>query len=235
MPGSTAVDTPRIGSNIRPLPHPVKGHARGGRPFRGAARESSRKSDVHPVVGRRGNRNAAPIRRDTIRRSQFQDMPLSHALYVGVGGFAGSIRQVSGHQSHANRLGGSFPLGTLLVNVAGCVAIGGLSEAIESLPAATAIRAFLVVGLLGSFTTFSAFGSDTVALFRQAARPRPPSTSSPTSRSPSLACGPVGPPCTWHPRRRQHAIRSTEFCPPRPCSILPRRPPGSLPSRSSPD
>ena len=39
---------------------------------------------------------------------------------------------------------------------------------IESLPAAAEARAFLVVGLLGSFTTFSAFGNDTVTLLRHA-------------------------------------------------------------------
>ena len=95
-------------------------------------------------------------------------MPLSHLLCVGMGGFAGSIARYLVAGLTQTTWAGSFPLGTLVVNVAGCVAVGGLSEVIESLPAATEARAFLVVGLLGSFTTFSAFGADTVTLLRHA-------------------------------------------------------------------
>ena len=95
-------------------------------------------------------------------------MPLSHLLYVGMGGFAGSIARYLITGLAQTSWAGSFPLGTLVVNVAGCVAIGGLSEVLESLPAAAEARAFLVVGLLGSFTTFSAFGNDTVTLLRHA-------------------------------------------------------------------
>ena len=87
---------------------------------------------------------------------------------MGLGGFAGSIARYLVTSLTQTAWAGSFPLGTLLVNVAGCIAIGGLSEVIESLPAATEARAFLVVGLLGSFTTFSAFGSETLTLFRHA-------------------------------------------------------------------
>ncbi len=95
-------------------------------------------------------------------------MPLSQLLCVGLGGFAGSIARYLVTSLTQTAWAGSFPLGTLLVNVAGCIAIGGLSEAIESIPAATEARAFLVVGLLGSFTTFSAFGSETLTLYRHA-------------------------------------------------------------------
>ena len=62
----------------------------------------------------------------------------------------------------------SFPVGTLAVNVLGCVAIGGISELLETQPALTPeTQAFLVIGLLGGFTTFSAFGNETLNLFRQ--------------------------------------------------------------------
>ena len=55
-------------------------------------------------------------------------MPLSHLLYVGMGGFAGSIARYLITGLAQTSWAGSFPLGTLVVNVADCVAIGGLSE-----------------------------------------------------------------------------------------------------------
>ncbi len=54
-----------------------------------------------------------------------------------------------------------------MVNVTGCVAIGGLSELLEAEPFLTGeARAFLIIGLLGGFTTFSAFGNETMNLLR---------------------------------------------------------------------
>ncbi len=60
---------------------------------------------------------------------------------------------------------GGFPFGTLAVNVLGCLAIGillgkGLGEG---------TRAFLVPGILGGFTTFSAFGAETMTLWQSGA------------------------------------------------------------------
>ncbi len=61
-----------------------------------------------------------------------------------------------------------FPWGTLLVNLLGCLAIGltwGLGERLLWAPA---FRVFLFVGVLGSFTTFSTFGLETLHLLRAA-------------------------------------------------------------------
>lgn len=60
-----------------------------------------------------------------------------------------------------------FPYGTFVVNVAGCFAAGMLIARFEehTLPS-PATRAFLFVGILGGFTTFSAFAADTFALAR---------------------------------------------------------------------
>jgi len=56
---------------------------------------------------------------------------------------------------------------TLSVNLAGCLAIGMLVPwLVAREDAAAGPRLFLIVGLLGSFTTFSAFGHDTLALVR---------------------------------------------------------------------
>ena len=64
------------------------------------------------------------------------------------------------------RLGnGSFPLGTLAVNVIGCVLIGFLTGGFSGrLLMREEYRIALVVGILGGFTTFSAFGMETFAL-----------------------------------------------------------------------
>lgn len=90
-------------------------------------------------------------------------------LLVGLGGFAGSAsRYLLGglvlHLSGAHR----FPFATLGVNVLGCLAIGllaGLAETHHVLSPGT--RLFLLTGVLGGFTTFSAFGYETYFLGRE--------------------------------------------------------------------
>ena len=91
-------------------------------------------------------------------------------LVVGLGGFLGSILRylVSGWvQSLAATA--SFPLGTIVVNVLGCLVLGflgGLSENVGLFAPAT--RMFLFLGVLGGFTTFSSFGYETASLARDA-------------------------------------------------------------------
>ena len=64
-----------------------------------------------------------------------------------------------------------FPLGTLLVNVSGAFVMGWLAVVLlERYPQNTAyLRAFLLVGLLGGYTTFSAFSLETLRLLEQGA------------------------------------------------------------------
>lgn len=65
----------------------------------------------------------------------------------------------------------AFPYSTLVVNVTGCFAIGCVSQLIEAHGAlGTGARAILVVGILGGYTTFSAFGNETVNLLRDGQR-----------------------------------------------------------------
>ena len=92
---------------------------------------------------------------------------MTQILFVGMGGFLGSIARYL----LVGLVQGPAPgsLGTLAVNVAGCVLIGGLSELLNARPFLTGEgRAFLVIGLLGGFTTFSAFGNETINLLRHA-------------------------------------------------------------------
>jgi CrcB protein len=87
---------------------------------------------------------------------------------IGAGGFAGAIaRYLLSGAVQAVTTESTFPYGTLAVNVLGCLAVGLLGELSElrGIPGSDA-RAFLVVGLLGGFTTFSAFAGETVHAMR---------------------------------------------------------------------
>ncbi|MEX0714955.1 MAG: fluoride efflux transporter CrcB [Planctomycetaceae bacterium] len=87
---------------------------------------------------------------------------------VGTGGFLGAIgRYVVTGLMH-RRFPGFLPAGTLAVNLIGCLAIGVLMElVIQQKLSAGPWRLFVVTGLLGSLTTFSAFGYETVELMRE--------------------------------------------------------------------
>ena len=89
-------------------------------------------------------------------------------LFVGVGGFAGAVLRywLSGaiQQFSRNHI---FPFGTLAVNLLGCLVIGFLSQLAEEYDVFTIeSRAFVLVGILGGFTTFSTFGNETMNLLR---------------------------------------------------------------------
>ena len=90
-------------------------------------------------------------------------------LFVGFGGFLGAIARykLSGlilHMTAQDR----FPFATFAVNVLGCLLVGilaGVAERYEVFGPDT--RLFLFTGLLGGFTTFSAFGLESVYLIRR--------------------------------------------------------------------
>jgi CrcB protein len=87
-------------------------------------------------------------------------------LWVGFGGFVGSgLRFMISGWVHRLPGTGSFPYGTLVVNVVGCLAlglIGGWAEHRQVL--SPAARLFVLIGVLGGFTTFSTFAYETLAL-----------------------------------------------------------------------
>ncbi len=89
-------------------------------------------------------------------------------LLVGSGGFIGSILRylLSGLVQQSSKSVG-FPYGTLAVNIVGCFVIGFLSQLAETRGLfTTESRAFVFIGILGGFTTFSAFGNETFNLWR---------------------------------------------------------------------
>ncbi len=69
----------------------------------------------------------------------------------------------------AQRLGASFPFGTLIVNLAGCFAITAIMHAALTLAWPTPLRAALTVGFLGGLTTYSSFDYETTRLIQEGA------------------------------------------------------------------
>lgn len=93
----------------------------------------------------------------------------TNILLVGLGGFAGAVaRYLLGGWVLHHTLSAKFPWSTFAVNLLGCLIIGlfsGLAERLEWFN--PSMRLLLLTGLLGGFTTFSAFGLETVHLLRR--------------------------------------------------------------------
>ena len=89
-------------------------------------------------------------------------------LLVAIGGAIGaSLRHLVGAAA-LRTLGPSFPWGTMGINVAGSLAMGLLAGALaRRSDVSEAMRLFVGVGLLGGFTTFSAFSLDVVVLWER--------------------------------------------------------------------
>ena len=86
-------------------------------------------------------------------------------VLIAAGGAFGSVLR-SAVQGWVQRLtAGSFPIGTLTVNVTGCMLIGFIAAAFTGpILVREEYRIGLTVGILGGFTTFSAFGLETFNL-----------------------------------------------------------------------
>ncbi|WP_428409431.1 fluoride efflux transporter CrcB [Hyphococcus sp.] len=88
-------------------------------------------------------------------------------LAVAAGGALGAMARHGVSRAALHLLGPNFPWGTLAANVAGSFAMGlFIVWLAHREPASPALRAFLTVGLLGAFTTFSTFSLDVVTLYR---------------------------------------------------------------------
>jgi CrcB protein len=91
-------------------------------------------------------------------------------LYVAVGGALGSVARFWLTAVVAEILGPQFPWGTILINIVGSFVIGFFATFTGPggrMMASFNTRAFVMVGICGGFTTFSAFSLQTLDLARQ--------------------------------------------------------------------
>ena len=89
-------------------------------------------------------------------------------MLATIGGAIGSAARFLVNVGALRLLGPSFPWSTLFVNIIGCTAMGIIAEVLlVRYGSSPALRAFLMTGILGGFTTFSAFALDFAALLER--------------------------------------------------------------------
>ncbi|WP_315764745.1 MULTISPECIES: fluoride efflux transporter CrcB [unclassified Bradyrhizobium] len=94
---------------------------------------------------------------------------LGYVLVFFGGGMGASIRHAV-NMASAKALGTAFPFGTLIINVTGSIVMGLIAGYLAFKGGATQHwRLFLMTGILGGYTTFSAFSLDTALLYERGA------------------------------------------------------------------
>lgn len=88
-------------------------------------------------------------------------------LYIGLGSFFGGMARYLLSQTIQSKAMTVIPYGTMAVNLIGCFAIGLVFAFSEKGYLSQETRLLLATGLLGGFTTFSAFSNETVGMLRE--------------------------------------------------------------------
>ena len=91
------------------------------------------------------------------------------ALWIALGGALGSVARYFASEALARAVGPEFPWGTLIVNVSGSLVIGfvaGWDSADGRLMESAFVRYFVMVGICGGYTTFSAFSLQTLGMLQ---------------------------------------------------------------------
>ena len=92
---------------------------------------------------------------------------MTRILLIALGGAAGSVLRYGVSEAMRTYTPGTFPWGTLLVNITGCFAIGLLAALFAGpVPVREEVRLCILVGVLGGYTTFSSFSLETFTLIR---------------------------------------------------------------------
>lgn len=93
---------------------------------------------------------------------------MNQTVAIAAGGALGSVARFGLSSWVYALLGQSFPYGTFVVNVLGCLAMGILFVLFtERFADSSVLRAGVLIGVLGGFTTFSSFSIETFNLFEQ--------------------------------------------------------------------
>ena len=96
---------------------------------------------------------------------------MTRTLSIAAGGACGALLRYWVSTGVHALLGRDFPYGTLVVNVLGSALMGaGYVVLFERLAVTEALRAALLIGLLGAFTTFSTFSIETLTLVEEGER-----------------------------------------------------------------
>lgn len=90
-------------------------------------------------------------------------------LWVGLGGAIGAMLRYGAGLAALRLWGDNFPWGTLVVNISGSLAIGLIAGYLLLLTHEwqETMRLFVIVGVLGGFTTFSAYALDSVIMLQK--------------------------------------------------------------------
>ena len=89
-------------------------------------------------------------------------------LVIVAGGLGSGARYLIG-QWAVNAIGPQFPIGTVIVNLTGCFALGAVAQLAGSGMLTPEARAAVGAGFLGGFTTYSSFNQETIAMFSSGA------------------------------------------------------------------
>ena len=92
---------------------------------------------------------------------------MNSIIAVALGGAAGALARYSVYLLITRWIESPAPIATWTANLSGCLLIGFLAPFLASTPLPTAWRLFVLVGFLGSFTTFSTFSLESITLWQE--------------------------------------------------------------------